>query len=269
MKIYSILLAVLVLTALQACKKNDDIPAVERLVPAEHRNQEGTKLLGTSRRSGGFVYWGTYIYETGSNRVSRIVDSAYNLIDGTASQQSSELFQYDGNGKLTNTVLTNGSNTVNYTFLYNSNGSVAERRFAPIGKSNYNYDANQRLLTDSVFDIQQNHWSSLRKFTSYDANDNPTGLQEWQYNPVLNSLEKVADVSITYDNKFHPYYFIDPSFKAYTGKRGAHNDLVHVITSGTSVHTRTYANNYNAAGLPKKITWTANGIEGSIDYYYY
>ena len=275
MKKYSFIAVLSLAAFISSCSKSNDnlttTPTTQRTNP-EARKQEGTKLLGQSTNENGQIHWTTIFYIDNSSLISKVIDSSMDVVDLNALPVEEDVssFTYNNAGKVDHVIATSSTYTTTYTFLYNTAGNVVKITGSSAGNIFYTYDQSGNIISDSSFSFTTNDYESVLHWT-YDANNNKTVEEEWQYDAGSSHLVKLATTTLVYDDKLTPNSGISPNTFWY--RAAPHNILSFTSTSAGSgnVYTTNYTNNYNSFGLLKDQTrYPPSGIVApTVKFYYY
>ena len=221
------------------------------------------------------------------NRLSSIL--AYQVPDSASAPVENTVYQYDAQNRLTqaqHSVVRRGSNLETYTFVYNSAGQLSNFGNSPSTFSiSLQYDAANRVSSYSkgisVAGLQSSGGGAL----TFTGNNLTASSETFSIirsgGPSIPVFSRATSSTYTFDDKLNPFYGIyiipapgvflpgagvgsfGPFYTLYGGIDNSfnlsQNNVLSVVTSGTSTATTTCAYTYNAANLPTTRLTTSGG----------
>lgn len=239
------------LILLQACHKPHEEPDISLPTSCGTR----LRMISSLDKESYTSHFRTFSYD-GSGRVETFIDSIRFRSDnggyiGTSSYL--ERVEYDQGDRITQITEREGSiDSIFQLWFYNAENLVVKNiRISKLEKDTfihtYNYDAQKRLVIDSVFD---NKNKSLVNYTTfrYDTNDNAI---EWDhYTNSSGTLLNDFKTEATYDDHPNPFQFIGIyAVPYYDNNSGLSRNNVVTLTAsnGTTVQ---YQYQYCSNGWP-------------------
>jgi YD repeat-containing protein len=227
----------------------------------EQSNSEGNRLKAIRSKVGDSIFYRTFQYDDQS-RLKSIVDSNNN------GYKRSFIISYDAQGKLSQ--VTEGGNI--YTFTFDDKGRIIKKSAKLSGQqastivNAYNYDANGRVIADSIYSYWTKDVYSIVSY-SYDQSTNVTEVKTVD----KSSGAILGQAQCRYDNHPNPLdgksvmtYLLSSGYEISAGKN---NLLKEIYEDGTIVN---YTYEYSSNGLPKKCSFQDNSdpLITYVDYFY-
>jgi len=247
-------LSSLALIILQACKKDNNEP------PTNPATNCGTRLrmISVLDKANSTTYFRFFNYDT-RERVESFQDSIvsredYGVYVGVASDI--KRVNYDQADRMFQVTEREGDIDSIYELrFYNSENLVVKNIFiSKLEKdtitNTYSYDAQKRLVIDSVFD---NKSKSLVKYTTfrYDTSDN---VVEWvHYTNASGTFQIDFKAEATYDDHPNPYHSLALYSIPYEGDNTglSHNNILTLAYSSGTVGKYQYEYKYCSNGWPQ------------------
>jgi len=210
----------------------------------------GDRLKSIRFKTNDSISYRSFQYDD-QNRISSILDSNNN------GHLYKMLISYDAQGRLSQ-ITGNGDYSIVYTFEYDDKGRVSKKLYSNQQASGpmdgYSYDANDRVIADSVY----SYWSpGIFSITSYSYNQGGNVIDTKTIDKTSGAI--ALRKQCTFDNHPNPLdgqkvmvYLLDGGYGIPEGKN---NLAKEVYDDGTIVN---HSYEYFSNGLPKRCTISDN-----------
>ena len=247
-------LLVVILFQFSACEKESTIPS------------EIMQMKLTSLKQNDSISYNHFIYDD-KMRLLVTIDST------NGGHKYKTEFQYDEKGWLTKaTRSSNGGWNPSYTFVHDKDGRIIKKfSSGNILESTYAYDANGRLMADTLYNSRRNDIYEYLTY-KYDNSDNVVERKVYLKEAAGFSLKQI--VQLQYDTKQNPYYpmfgslyFVEDNANGKEYILSRNNIISKSYQSGTVV---SYLYQYNINNMPQSSARTENTdpLIGIRNYFY-
>ena len=258
-----------------SCKKNEthQTNSPVQYLPTsnpEGRNQEGTILLGISKR---FVQqntygieWTTIRYIPNTSFVSSYTDSFSALPANGYPGSKSFYYTYSYDNAFNLLGILDANDTIK--IISNNLGQV-QKLYGGTGFESYHYNDASQIINDSTFIYPNNNLDGYVNY-SYDNIGNLVQASVWNNSVDSTIFQNEADVYFSYDNHPNPFYPIKYiNYSLITGFFQSPNNNIYINQiehSGSLQSADSIRYSYNSFGYPK---FSIDGSSGDTTRYYY